>query len=460
MQALLAITRLTIKAAFRFRLVPVLAVLLLGAVILLPAVIKDDGTARGLTQIVLTYTLGLTTAMLGLVTLWLACGTLARDVEECQMQVVAVKPIARWQIWIGKWLGIVLLDAALLGLAAGIVYGQMLWRARHLPPVQQEILRNEIFVARSSVKETPTPIEPEVERVLQERLKDKQLAQMDRNELRKIVREMVKSRDQEVPPGMERSWVLDFSGIRELVRDQRLFVRTKFFVAQKPPSGTITGLWEAGARESGRGVWRGVLSQSPETFHEFAIPPGLLDDKGFLTVRFANQNDTSVVFLLEDGLEVLYRQGGFGLNYVRGVSIVLCWLALLAALGLAAASYLSFPVAAFCSLGILIVAFSTGTMSQVVEQGTVREVDHDTGQVGKATWFDDVTVVAFKGMLGAVNLVKDFSPIDLLSAGRTVTWQMVARAIGQIVLLIGGIFAGVGISAFTRRELATAQGKT
>ena len=78
MQALLAIARLTLKAAFRFRLVPILAVLLLGTVLALPAVIKHDGTARGLTQIVLTYTLGMTTALLGLSTLWLGCGTLAR----------------------------------------------------------------------------------------------------------------------------------------------------------------------------------------------------------------------------------------------------------------------------------------------------------------------------------------------------------------------------------------------
>jgi len=32
----------------------------------------------------------------------------AADIEECQMQMVAVKPIARWQIWLGKWLGILL----------------------------------------------------------------------------------------------------------------------------------------------------------------------------------------------------------------------------------------------------------------------------------------------------------------------------------------------------------------
>ena len=78
MQRLLAIALLTVRAAFRYRLVLVLAALLIGGVVVLPLVIKDDGTARGFTQIVLTYTLALITFLLGFVTVWLGCGTLAK----------------------------------------------------------------------------------------------------------------------------------------------------------------------------------------------------------------------------------------------------------------------------------------------------------------------------------------------------------------------------------------------
>src|SRR5258707_6257244 len=125
MQRLFAIAWLTWKAAFRFRLFLVVTVLLLAAVVGLPILIKDDGTARGFTQIVLTYTLSAITALLGISTLWLACGTLARDIEECQIQMVAVKPIARWQIWFGKWLGLVSLNAALLVLSGAGVYATL-----------------------------------------------------------------------------------------------------------------------------------------------------------------------------------------------------------------------------------------------------------------------------------------------------------------------------------------------
>src|SRR5262250_3383554 len=153
MQSLFAIAWLTWKAALRFRLFLVVAVLLLAAVVGLPMLVKDDGTARGFTQILMTSTLSVITVLLGLSTLWLSCGTLARDIEECQIQVVAVKPVARWQIWLGKWLGIVSLNAALLALSGACVYGLLQWRATRLPAAEQTILRNEVLVARGSAKE-------------------------------------------------------------------------------------------------------------------------------------------------------------------------------------------------------------------------------------------------------------------------------------------------------------------
>src|ERR1051325_7330039 len=132
MQRLLAITTLTWKAAFRFRLFWVLAGLLLASVVALPVLLKDDGTARGFTQILLTYTLSVITTLLGFSTLWLACGTLARDVEDCQMQMLAVKPIARWQIWLGKWLGLLMLNGCLLAICGSSIYGLLQWRTRQM----------------------------------------------------------------------------------------------------------------------------------------------------------------------------------------------------------------------------------------------------------------------------------------------------------------------------------------
>jgi len=457
-QRLFAIAVLTWKAAFRFRLFLVLAVLLLAAVVGLPILIKDDGTARGFTQILLTYTLSVITAFLGLSTLWLACGTLARDIEECQIQMVAVKPIARWEIWLGKWLGIMSLNAVLLGLAGGSVYALLQWRATRLPPEQQAILRNEVLVSRASIKEESLEkdIVAEAERLLQERVKKNPVSSADIGEVRRQIQEQVRAQFQVVPPGGVRPWFIDLGLAKNSLRDQPLFLRVKFNAAEKSPSGTFTALWQVGVPETPQ-IWRDQMSLAPETFHEFQVPANLFDEKGVLTILFLNPNDTALLFPLEDGLEVLYRQGGFGLNYVRGLGIIFCWMALLATLGLASASLLSFPVAAFLSVGILTIGLSSGTLSNVVTEGTIMGYNEETGTAGHSP-IDVVAIPIFGALLKLINLVKDFSPIDALSTGRSITWEQLGLALAQIVLLFCGFIGLVGVLVFNRRELATAQG--
>ncbi len=459
MQRLLAIAWLTWKAAFRFRLFLVVAALLLAAVVGLPMVIQDDGTARGFTQILLTYTLSAITGLLGLSTLWLACGTLARDIEECQMQVVATKPIARWQIWLGKWLGIMSLNAALLALSGTCVYGVMQWRASKLPAAEQAILREQVLVARGSAKEPSNhaDIDAATERILQGRLKNSPVDKVDVPLVRKQIYEQVKADFQLVPPGYSRQWHIDLGFAKNYLKDKPLQLRVKFNSAQKSSSGTFAALWQVGVPETAR-LWHSEpMSLAPNAFHEFQIPPNLFDDQGVLTIIFVNANDTSLLFPLEDGMEVLYPEGGFALNFARGLGIIFCWMALLAALGLMAASFLSFPVAAFFSLAVLAVGLSSGTLAEAVESGTVAAGNAETGVMGH-TAADAVLIPLFKGFLLVINLVKNFSPIDSLSSGRGISWTDLGLAFAQIVLLLGGIIGVIGIGLFNRRELATAQG--
>jgi hypothetical protein len=66
----------------------------------------------------------------------------------------------------------------------------------------------------------------------------------------------------------------------------------------------------------------------------------------------------------------------------------------------------------------------------------------------------------FKAILNVINLAKDFSPVDSLSSGRSITWLDLARAVVQIVLVLGGVLAAIGIWSFSRRELAVAQNQS
>jgi hypothetical protein len=458
MQRLLAITALTWKAAFRFRLFWVLSGFLIASVVLLPLVLKDDGTARGFSQIMLTYSLSVVTALLGFSTLWLACGTLARDIEDCQLQMVAVKPISRWQIWLGKWLGILLINASLLALSGGSIYGLLHWQAKRLPPKEQEILRNEIFVSRASLTEVARDIEADVEREFEKVPNRNSLSLEEQQQVRGLIRSRLRVLDQHVPPNHLRRWKIDLGLRAPLLRDRPLFLRAKFHAAQTNLLGTYTGIWVVGP-PAGERPESPLQSMAPGVFHELAIPPNLFDENGILTIDFENRSGSALIFPSEDGFEVLYREGGFALNFVRGLGIILCWLSLLAALGLTSASFLSFPVAAFFSISVLFVALSTGTLSEVVQEGSVTGANHETGE-RTGSWIDFVLVPMFKLILKIVGFAQGFGPVEALSTGRSITWLQLGRAFVQVVLFLGGLVSLAGITLFTRRELATAQGSS
>jgi hypothetical protein len=334
------------------------------------------------------------------------------------------------------------------------------WRATKLPAAEQEKLREQVLVARGSAKEKDfsAEIDAEAKQILQERLKSSPVTTADLPEVQKQIREQVKASYQVVQPAYTRAWQIDLDFAKNYLQDKPLQLRVKFNAAQKTASGTYLALWQVGVPESAK-LWQPEepMSLAADTFHEFAIPPNLFDTNGVLTVLFVNPNETALLFPLEDGMEVLYPEGGFALNFARGLAIIFCWMALLAALGLAAASFLSFPVAAFFSLALLVVILSSGTLADAVETGTVVGGNEETGVMGHSG-ADAVLIPMFKGILAVTRLIENFSPIDALSTGRAITWTELGLAVGQIVLLLGGLVALAGIMLFQRRELATAQG--
>ena len=202
-------------------------------------------------------------------------------------------------------------------------------------PADTKVLRNEVLVARGSAKppSVDKDIDAATEKALADRLSKTRVDRADLNEVRKQIREQIKSElsdwSRRATPNAGASiWAWQ----KIILRDRPLYLRIKFNSADKSPSGTFGGLWAVGEPQK-TALWRSdVMSLAPDTFHEFAIDPNLFDENGVLTVQFFNGNDTALLFPLDDGIEVLYREGGFGLNFVRGLGIIFCWMALLAAL--------------------------------------------------------------------------------------------------------------------------------
>jgi hypothetical protein len=189
-------------------------------------------------------------------------------------------------------------------------------------------------------------------------------------------------------------------------------------------------------------IWPTERKDTVRKFHEIAVPAAVVAPDGYLAVAFVNwvANDTTVIFPLDDGLEVTYKVGGFEGNFLRGCLLILCRLIFLACLGALAASFLSFPVAIlFC-----LVIFLTGTVSGFVLE-SFNLLSEGVGQ------FYAYTVGLVVQVLPQFD---KYNPASFLVLGRLMSWSL----LGRVVLVMVGIKAllllAAGLVIFSLRELA------
>ena len=501
------IAKQTLKAAIRYRFVVAMAVALLVIVFGIPLLVKSDGTAKGTVQIVLTYTLGSTTALLGIASLWMGCGTLAREIEDNVMQMVAVKPIARWRVWFGKWLGIMLLNAALMVPTGLAIFFLINARADspELDPFEKAKLQNEVLVSRSSVREAKRDFSISRQRaydyallVAEEKTQYTEAEQalrmsvtnpehilsfnqdyprlVEQAQTRPTAETLVRLKETEseairiskasfeiVLPGQDRFWEFQIDpDIVDEVNQKPVYLRFKFNADDEYDPKSHTLWFSIGEGTSKRWPPEGTFKEmrrGSSAFHEEELPKGIVPDKGpdkgLVRVHFVNQNsERPIIFLMEDGPMILYHDGGFGMNLFSGLLIIYFWLGLISAIGLMASSFLSFPVATFMSLGILLISASAGTLQQIIDEGGITGVNHETGRKDESSIIDGTAIFFATVGVKITKSIWGYSPVDSLSDGRTITTATLFWAFFAIIVVMGGLVMALGAYMFHRKELA------
>ncbi len=464
-QKVLSIAILTVKGAIKQKLVIFLAMALVLSVILLPTFIKHDETATGYASIILGYTLTLVTIILGVVTIWLGCSAISKELEECQMQVLVVKPVSRAQVWLGKLMGILAINFVLLGLSAIIISCVLVLKSGELNQSEKEMLNEKILVARSAVSEETPDLTPFIEERFKTIVEEQDLPSENWDAVKTQIKADVEKEYQLVRPGAARIWQLDFSLKKSKLVDKPLFLRVKMqtpaFLLDDEDPNLYPTVWHIGKGMAENASFR-ELNVPVGVWYEFALLPGSIDDDGNLYIMMQNMSNSELLFPMVDSLEVLYREGGFIANYLRGIFILYCWLALVAMLALTASSFLSFSVAAFLCMTALIIFFSRDAIASTLDTNTILGIDYNDSKNGPTRYYpviDAIGLPFLEAIKFALDLIADFSPVDSLSNGRTVGWDQILRAFLQIIVLFGGTLSSIGIFIFQKREIATAQGK-
>jgi len=446
-----AVSRLTTKAAFRFKLIPWLLLTIGLAITTIPYLIRHDGTAEMFARVQLSYSLIVAGILLAASTLWLSCGILAQDIEKHYISLITSKPIARWEIWLGRWIGIFALNSALITLVGIGVFGILLLHSKKLSPEEQKQLNQVVLTSRTSVSEEPPDEEKEINLLFERRTENMNIDLANESRIRERLKEEVRWMNQLVKPLYRRIWSIPIEKKFSNKNNETLQIQVKFYSSPDAEITSFPMTWLIGDPKSPT-RWEKNLDLTPMTTHEWSIPANLITPDGYLNIECQNYTDLTIVFKIEDGLRVLYKDGSFLANYCKALLIILSWLGLISALGLWAATFASLPVATFLISTIFLVVGSGGLFELIATEGTISTYNEDTGK-GNWNYLDWLLVPLFTVLYQIVEILRSISPIDRLVTGQSIQtqeWLAYLTLIGSMLITP---FSFWGMFLLTRKEL-------
>ncbi len=455
MSRIWAVARHMIAESVRTKVALLFVAIIVILLTVTPFVVAGDGlTLKSRVQSFLAYSLSAVGFLLSMLTVFLSCGSLAGEIRQKHITMIVSKPIPRWQFFVGKWLGICVLNAGLLVVTAITVLGFTWYLARQptTVPGDREALNHELLTVRHGFRLEEPDWDLLVEdriRLLREQNRWEDVGPDAENARRRQIRDELKRQWRRLAPGE----IKEFKFSNLLVDRKEGYVHLHF----KPthPTGAsdvqFKAWWVSGDRRDLNTLTRENEGDFiVDRFHTIPIPTYAVNADDTLYVMLGNRDvrDT-IVFEGADSLELLYGIGTFHWNLVRALTIIWCRLAFLAVMGLLASTFLSFPVACMSCFLVLAVASSAGWLSEAI-----KWVGPDSAR-GDPLWV--LGPVLRPLAQGFVWLVPDFSKFDAVAnvvGGRLVPLMWVLQSLAVLILLKGLVLGVVGCVVLTKRELA------
>ncbi len=454
MGKLWAVARVTIAQGVRMKVALVIIFFLLAVVPALPFLLQTDGTQLGQVRIVVTYSLYLAFFLLSILTLFISTASVNKEIEQKQIFVLDPKPLPRWQIFAGKWLGIMVLNAILVALLGVAAYILIMYLSRPSMGTEKDHadLRGSFLVAREAVApDLPADIGTLVNQEYDKMKRDGTLPE-GRPEpwVKEHLIPIVARNQNSVAPLTFKEW--RFSGLpTNLPPDTRLQFRFTYLVSKRSPTaGGVDTDWLIGN-------YRFVQHLPYDGFHSVEVPLNAIAPDGTITARYSNaaEDGPLVIFPYDNGISIFYPVGSLEMNYFKALLVIYLMLGMLTLVGLVCGALLSFPVAVL----VVLVIFSVGLGSQFLSgiiQGTFV-FGPDIRQPGAQYLFGDWLTQNILGfILFLFPPLLDYSPVTQVSDAQVIPWGFVFKTFVYLLLIRGGILAAFGAYLFHQRELGTA----
>jgi ABC-type transport system involved in multi-copper enzyme maturation permease subunit len=475
-----------VEEAISTRLSIVLVMLVVVTLPALPLLLDPAERLEYRVQFFLNWSLSSASILLAMITIALGCSSVCGDIDSRRIHMALSKPLRRWEYLVGKWLGVVLLDLLLVGLVGiGVAtFALAQARARAVDAADRIAVDEQVLTARASARplhpsgtEFETSIEATIEQI---RKDDPTLFDKDPARARKRIYSQRIHEWHTITADVVSSFVftgLDPKHIRSPVVQLRL-----------EPYADNSSISRADVRfalwldERPFPVRDGVHEDytfSTGTVHTIDLPVSAITPDGTLRLTMANRNlvmpgedrPTSISFTPGKGLEVLYRVGGFGGNFLRCLVVMWAKLAMLAAVALAAAAWLGFPTALLTSLVVFVTAVASAFFADAIDIYTGLDRRDATlvsmlrlrlgifaERLQKVEWWEAIKTVGsyFADMfLSLVPSFADYDSVTQVAGGRVVPLAEVGFAILLLGVLYPLLLLGIGWFFLERRDLVS-----
>lgn len=445
MRRVLHVARETVRAAFRSRLVVSLCVLLALILAVLPCAVGGSGTFEETRRLALTWSLGLSAIVLSAATLWTGCGAISGEREERTWASVSVTPASTFAVWVGKWAGLVALDAMLL---APVIAGAalQLWiRGGH----------DERLQPYERIAPAPESIHANAERYYADALQNGSIpADSDHTPeewTEHIYRDLLSS-PMSLSSGHFFFW--DFP-LPPYASDQPLPGQAYASLTLVSPFGTASDI--AGSLEillpDGTVCATRPISPGDERELRIIIPEETLAARpGTLRLRFRHTGASgtpAALFHPAEDAALFLPHSTFAGHLVRVGLVLLAMLSTLAAIGTACGSLFSRPVAIFAATGLVLLGLLSH--SDLSGEGVGSEDDPvAAAQPGHAYAVRVRRVLDGIATLSAP--LADAAPLDRAGDGLLVPARPVALSLLQNGLVLPLLLGLVSSALLRRRE--------
>ena len=318
----------------------------------LPFVMKGDGTADGFRELYVPYSLGGVFALLVVVLLASATGSLAREREAKRLQLTLVRPVRYTLIVLGKILAHVTTGALVLAIACGTLAFKV-DLGRPCNHVLSPIL--------------PTPRE-EAKAMYESYMKDPETPEAVKKTKKEIVLRLLENRAVDRYEAIQTNEMARwrFGGLEGL---EGLAVRMRF-TNQYEMRQDVRGMFRLGGLE-------GVVSNITQAVVTVPLTGRTLDGRretGRLT--FENQGASALMLRPRKDINLLVPADAFGWNLIRAYVVLVAILAFVISLGVFLSAGLGRPVAMFVAFVMLIVSeMSPSVVEQYPDELETKFVD-------------------------------------------------------------------------------------